>query len=226
VTTEEVQLAGGDVTEGVVRRGDTVRRPRGPWSDSVAVYLRHLESVGFDGAPRHLGVDAEGRDVLDFVPGDVPSQPVVEAWAATESALTGVAQLLRRLHDASASFTPPPDAFWFGQDLDVALPEGLPPEEQPDIVSHFDVTPQNVVFRDGRAVAVIDFDLARPGARRRDLANTAMYWVPLMPEADRDPAFAEADVPARLRMFVGAYGADAAQRAGLVDLMVHGATRS
>ncbi len=80
----EISLPRGDVTEGVVRVGDTVRRPRGRWSSSVAAYLRHLERVGFDGAPRFLGIDEQGRDVLEFVAGEVPGQPVVESWAATE----------------------------------------------------------------------------------------------------------------------------------------------
>ena len=62
----EVALPAGDVTVGVVRIGDTVRRPHQPTSDRVAAYLAHLEARGFDGAPRHLGRDAQGRDVLTY----------------------------------------------------------------------------------------------------------------------------------------------------------------
>jgi hypothetical protein len=222
----EIPLAGGDVTEGVVRVGDTVRRPRGPWSDSVADYLRHLEQVGFDGAPRYLGVDAQGRDVLDFVEGDVPGQPVVESWAGSALALVGVARLLRRLHDASASFVAPDGALWFGDDLPVELPADVPDEPAAEIVTHFDVTPQNVIFRDGEPVALIDFDLTRPGARVRDVVTTAMYWVQLVPPRDRHPAFAEGDVPSRLAAFVDAYGLDAHERARFCDVAIDGATRS
>ena len=222
----EIPLAGGDVTEGVVRVGATVRRPRGPWSSSVADYLLHLERVGFDGAPRYLGVDDQGRDVLDFVEGDVPGQPVTELWAASPTALVGVARLLRRLHDASASFTPPDDATWFGDDLPVEFPRDLPAEPPVDVVSHFDVTPQNVVFRGGEPVALIDFDLTRPGARVRDVVTTAMYWVQLVPRCDRHPAFAPCDVPSRLAAFVDAYGLDANERAQFCDVAIHGATRS
>jgi Ser/Thr protein kinase RdoA (MazF antagonist) len=224
--TDEQPLAGGDVTEGVVRVGDTVRRPRGPWSSSVASYLLHLERVGFEGAPRFLGIDGQGRDILDYVPGDVPGQPVTEMWAATDAVLVEVARLLRRLHEASASFVPPADAVWFGDDVEVELPADLPPEPPADTVSHFDVTPQNVVFRDGRPVALVDFDLTRPGSRLRDVVNTAMWWVPLHPPRDRDPAFAESDVPDRLARFVDAYELDAAGRAVFLDVAVAGATRS
>jgi aminoglycoside phosphotransferase (APT) family kinase protein len=223
---EEVPLAGGDVTVGVVRVGDTVRRPRGPWSSSVAAYLRHLESVGFEGSPRHLGIDEQGRDTLEFLAGDVPSQPVTEPWAATERALTGIARLLRRLHEASASFAPPEGAFWFGDDVVVALPAGVPPEPPAEIVSHFDVTPQNVVFRGNDPVALIDFDLARPGSALRDVVNTAMWWVPLMPVGDRDPAFAGCDAPARLSAFVAASQLDESNRKGFLQVAIDGATRS
>jgi phosphotransferase family enzyme len=222
----EVPLAGGDVTEGVVRVGDTVRRPRGPWSDSVAAYLLHLEQVGFESAPRYLGVDAQGRDVLDFVDGDVPGQPVVEPWAGTAPALVGVARLLRRLHDASASFDAPDDAVWFGEDMPVELPADVPEEPARDVVSHFDVTPQNVVFRNGEPVALIDFDLTRPGAKVRDVVNTAVYWVQLVPARDRHPAFADCDVPSRLAAFVDAYGLEPDARARFCDVAIGGATRS
>lgn len=222
----ETPLVGGDVTAGVVRVGDTVRRPRGPWSSSVAAYLRHLERVGFEGAPRFLGIDEEGRDILDFVAGNVPGQPFVETWAATDSVLVAVARLLRRLHESSASFEPPGDACWFGDDIHVDLPADLPPEPPVDVVSHFDVTPQNVVFRSGEPVALIDFDLTRPGSRVRDVVNTATWWVPLFPAGDRDPALALCDVPSRLAAFVAAYGLDEDERTAFCDVAIDGATRS
>ncbi|MBE7188596.1 MAG: aminoglycoside phosphotransferase family protein, partial [Jatrophihabitans endophyticus] len=96
----EIALPAGDVTVGVVRIGDTVRRPRSDVSGYVQAYLTHLETVGFDGAPRFLGIDGQGRDVLTFVDGVVPGDPV-DAWAAADHVLPGVARLLRRLHDAS-----------------------------------------------------------------------------------------------------------------------------
>lgn len=57
----EVPLAGGRTTEGVVRVGDTVRRPTKARAPFVHELLRHLEARGFSGAPRFLecyGLDA------------------------------------------------------------------------------------------------------------------------------------------------------------------------
>jgi hypothetical protein len=71
-------------TEGVVRVGDTVRRPHHPQSYAIAAYLDHLERQGFQGAPRYLGRDSSGRDVLTFIEGDVAG------------ASEGVGDLIRR----------------------------------------------------------------------------------------------------------------------------------
>jgi hypothetical protein len=38
----------------------------------VQALLSHLHAVGFDGAPRPLGIDERGREVLSFIPGTVP----------------------------------------------------------------------------------------------------------------------------------------------------------
>jgi hypothetical protein len=214
----EVALPKGDVTEGVVRVGATVRRPRQAQSGFVAAYLRHLERVGFTGAPRFLGVDDRGRDVLDYLAGDVPGAPP-EAWACTDRVVEGIGRLLRALHDASAGYSPPPGEPWFGSDATVELPAELADlVGVPELVSHCDVTPQNVVFRGGEPVALIDFDLARPIRRVLDVLNTAMWWVPLQHPEDRAPAHAGVDAPARLRLLLDAYGLPAADRGELLDV--------
>lgn len=201
----EVELPTGDVTEGVVRVGDTVRRPRQEQSPFVAAYLGHLERQGFPGAPRFLGVDDRGRDVLDFLPGAVPGAPP-EPWACTDAVVADVARLLRRLHDASDGWMPPPGLTWFGRTAPDLPPELARLGEPTELVAHCDVTPQNTVFRDGRPVALVDFDLARPTRRILDVLNTAMWWVPLQPPPDRAPAQRDVDVPARLTAFLDAYG--------------------
>lgn len=79
----EVPLVGGTANQGfVVRVGDTVRRPRT--------------------APRHLGTDEQGRDVLSYVEGEVAVTPY-PAWALTDEAPASVGDLLRRYHRADSA---------------------------------------------------------------------------------------------------------------------------
>jgi hypothetical protein len=199
-----VELTGGVAHRGlVVRIGDTVRRPRS--NPAVPALLDHLAAVGFDGAPRFLGVDEQGREVLSYLPGTcvVPPYP---AWALTDEALVSVARLLRDFHRAVASFDPRPHT-WTTR---------LPEEFTGELVSHNDPNLDNVVFRDGRAVALIDFDLAGPGSRVWDVAAAARMWAPLRPDEHiRDERRGRA-LP-RFRLFLDAYGMPTEERAGVVS---------
>jgi Ser/Thr protein kinase RdoA (MazF antagonist) len=189
----------------------------------VAGYLDHLERVGFGGAPRYLGRDARGRDVLTYVEGRVAGDPP-EDWATTDELLASVAGLLRRLHEASAGyladagFAAPYGAVWHRDRVrvDVADPS-LPP---PELISHCDVTQQNVVVREGRAVGLVDFDMAGPASRLLDVVNTAMWWVPRRHPEDLAPHWRSLDVPARLRLFADAYELDRSEREAFVALAI------
>ena len=197
----EVPLSG--VTEGVVRVGDTVRRPLGVHSPAVHGLLRHLERVGFEGAPRVLGVDEQGREILSWVAGETPGTPL-PPYAVTQEALAGVASLLRRYHEAVVTYEAPPDAPWVDQASRL--------DGEPELVGHCDVTPENVVFRDGRPVALIDFDLARPTTRMYDVVTAMRHWAPIADPADRDWRLGRVDVGRRLRVFCDAYGLDRDRR--------------
>lgn len=213
--TEEIPLLGGDVTEGVVRIGATVRRPVGPNGAAIHAVLTHLERVGFEGAPRYLGMDRAGREVLTFIDGDVAGRPR-PPWIASEDRLRSVARLLRRYDDAVADVSLPP-----GVEADRGLPAiELPPlpTEPVSILGHQDVTPENVVFSGtGEAVALIDFDLMKPCSPLAEVINGLIWWAPLTDPADRDPLLRDVDVPRRCRIFADAYGLDAQDRAGLVE---------
>ena len=151
----------------VVRTGNKVRRPSGPWTPAVHALLHHLRANGFDAAPQAHGLDEQGREVLDFAPGEVPGYPM-PAYVWTDETLTEVARLLRAFHDATSGFTEPASTTWY-----------LPPREPREVICHGDIAPYNSVFRDGRPVAFIDFDTAHPGPRVWDVAYAAYRFVPL-----------------------------------------------
>jgi Ser/Thr protein kinase RdoA (MazF antagonist) len=199
----------------------------GPHSPLVHAVLEHLESAGFSGAPRFLGLDARGREVLTHLEGEVAGRPH-PAWLAEDSRLASVARLLRAYDDAVAGFAPP------ARLLEAVAPPGLPgmpPEPEPPpgaerLIGHLDVTPENVVFRGGEAVALIDFDLVRPATRLDEVVNLCLHWAPLSPERDRSEALKGADAVVRTRLAADAYGLDDAARALFVPTVVRRTERS
>lgn len=199
--TVEVPLLGGTANRGLVHRvGDTVRRPLRATSSATHALLRHLEQVGFDGAPRVLGVDDAGREVLSFVPGHALTAPA-PVWGLTDEALRSVGQLLRRFHDATQGFDPSP-YHWS---------HPAPAPFAGTGIAHNDPNLDNVVFRAGRAVALIDFDLAGPGSAVWDVAAAARLWAPLRDPADTTDVRRGREL-ARTRILVDAYGLDDAGR--------------
>lgn len=205
----EQPLAGGVANIGeVVRVGDTVRRPAGPHTDAIFALLRHLTDGGFDGVPRPTGRDERGREVLVYLPGDVPIPPF-PAWSMTDDVLVSVARLLRRYHEAVADF----DATAHAWSAEMADPHGGP------FLCHCDVCPENVVFRDGEAVALLDFEFVSPGRRVWDVAATVGMWAPLRPPDLRTEGMEALDAVARARVFADAYGLEREERAGLLDVL-------
>ena len=162
-------LSGGTANRGrVVRVGDTVVRPAAPAAAATHALLAHLEAAGFDGAPRVLAAGPV-TETLTYIAGRAAVPPFPED-VLTDEALVSVAGLLRRYHAAVASFDP----------AGYAWPRPVPARYRTSLVSHNDVYPANVVFRDGRAVALIDFDLAGPGSAVWDYAAAARLFVPLL----------------------------------------------
>ncbi|MGD0066657.1 MAG: aminoglycoside phosphotransferase family protein [Streptosporangiaceae bacterium] len=220
----EIPLLGGDVTEGVVRAGDTVRRPLNANSPFIHALLSHLEAVGFTGAPRFLGMDAAGREVLSFIEGEVAGRPR-PPWIGDEDRMVSVARLVRAYDDAAATFVPPegsmpPDSYG-----EIA---GIPPAPPypPELIGHLDITPENVVFRAAKAFALIDFDLAKPATRADEMFNVMLWWGPLFDPRDVEPRLRGLDVPRRCRMLADAYGMSGTDRARLIEVAVMRTRRS
>ena len=207
----EIALDGGVANNGaVIRSGDHVLRPTNPHTPSIHRFLTHLSRVGFEGASRPVGVDPDGRERLVFIAGDVPLPPYPD-WAQTDQALASVATLMRAFHDTATTYEPSDDDTW-SHELDD--PEGGP------IVCHNDVCLENVVFVDGRAVALLDFDFAAPGRAVYDISCFARMCVPVDDELSRARlGWGPVDVPGRLRLVADSYGLDGEGRSALVEAL-------
>lgn len=201
---KEEPFTGGNLS-GAVRVGDTVRRKAGPWTSSVHALLRHLRASGFDAAPLPLGLDEQGRETLEYIDGYAhPGWPEpMPEWMWNERCLSGAARLLRRYHDAVATFVPPADARW----------RMVTPTAH-TLISHNDWAPYNAVFRARRPTVMIDWDLAAPANREWDLVASAYHWVPLYASWEMTSLTERA---ARFGRFCDAYGSR--EHTGLIALL-------
>ena len=157
-----------------------------------------MRSTGFEGVPEPIGIDDDGRERLVFIEGEVPISPYPD-WSQSDFALASMVELLRGFHGAAKGFDP----------TDFTWNDSLADPAGGTVVCHNDVCPENVVFRDGIAIALLDFEFAAPGRPVFDLAQLARLCVPI--ENDFDQArlgWRPADRPARLRLVADAYGLD------------------
>jgi len=196
----EQRLPGGR-SLGAVGVDGAVHRAAQPWTPAVHAVLRYLESAGFAGAPRVLGFDEQGREMLTYLSGDTIGDRLQwPEWARSDEALTQVGAWLRRLHDVTASFVPPEDVTWFARQT---WRPGL-------VIGHHDAAPWNAVWHDDALVGFVDWDTVGPSSRELDLAYVALSWVPLlnrrMAEGTGFTAFD--DRSRRLHLLLDAYGYD------------------
>jgi hypothetical protein len=150
---KEVPLTGGMSTPGVVRVGDTVRRPVKPDADYVHALLLHFERCGFDGAPRFLGLDEKGRARYTYIDGFAPPH---NGYELTADSVRAGGRLLREVHD---------------------LTEGTDLAGGAEVACHPNLSQPNFVFRDMSPVAIIDWDGTRPGPRRENLGDFLWAFV-------------------------------------------------
>lgn len=173
---DEILLTGGRVTQGVVRIGSRVHRPQCPNAPFVHAVLEHLRQKNIAFAPHYFGTDEKNREILSFMPGDVPDN--LGDYSAVQCA--AAAKIIRALHDALTDF---PDC-----------PTGM-------TVCHNDLSPCNFTFSDGFPSAVIDWDACAFGHPLDDLAYAAWMWLDIGND-ENDPA----EVCRKLAAMLDAYG--------------------
>jgi Ser/Thr protein kinase RdoA (MazF antagonist) len=187
-----------------------VVRPTGPWSSSVHMLLNHIEYKGFKSAPKMLGIDDAGNEILSYLQGDVYDYPL-RGPIATEQALKSAGKLLRQYHDATADF--------LAANQDKPLCWMLPARKPEEVICHGDFAPYNVVLQKDRVVGIVDFDAAHPAPRIWDIAYAVYCWAPLK----TNPYDALGSLPVqvqRMRIFCQAYGFDDEEYTHLVDWII------
>ena len=177
---QEMPLLGGQLTPGIVRVGNTVRRHPKDNAAFVHDLLLFLEDQGFGFAPRFLGMDEQGRDIYSYLEG--------QSWLSSGSGLSDdllmqAASVIRSYHDIAAGSQ---------------LAQGH------EIVAHHELGPHNTIFQENRLIGFIDWDDAAPGTRLCDLANAVYNYVDVSHWANQ----AANEQARRIQLMCVAYGWD------------------
>jgi hypothetical protein len=182
---------------GVVRAGDTIKRPPGSYPPPVLDLLAYLRANGFRSVPRYRGTDECNRQIFDWIEGTAGVEPVPPEIAGDDS-LIAVAQLVRAYHDISSGF----ESRREGWDPLLQDPRG-----SAEIVCHNDLSSHNLVYIGHQPIAIVDWEFASPGSRLWDLAYACVWFVPLHPpDRCRAAGWTDGDQSRRLRLFCDAYG--------------------
>ncbi len=174
----EIPLLGGRLTPGIVRVGNTVRRPAKGHAAFVHELLLFLEQQDFPFAPRFFGIDEQGRDVFSYLEGQTWSD---SGAGLSDDLLVQAAQAIRQYHDLTA---------------------GSPLAQGYEIVAHHELGPHNSIFQEGHLIGFIDWDDAAPGTRLRDLANAVYHYVDVSHWANQEAS----EQARRILLMCGGYG--------------------
>ena len=166
--------------------GETVRRPVGEWTPAVHALLRHLDAVGFTGAPRVLGFDDQGREMLTYIHGVSLSMEAPDLLESTDGVAKAGA-LVASLHTAVRSFIPPEHSSWW---------TGSPDPVPSSTTTHGDLAPWNVIV-DGDDWYLIDWDSACPARFVWEAAYSLHTFAMLWP----DTALSDSEAIARIQAF-------------------------
>ena len=178
----EIPLAGGRVTEGVVRIGDFVHRPVCANSPFVHSVLRWLERKAVDCCPRFTGIDGQGREITTFLPGRSPT----DLGYYSDGQCVRAVSIIKTLHEALGDFP----GCAYGQ-----------------TVCHNDLSRCNFMFQDDMPYAVFDWDGAAIGDPLDDLAYAVWMWLDIGNEDNEASATA-----ARMRLMLDRYGVGRQER--------------
>ncbi|MEI2714030.1 MAG: aminoglycoside phosphotransferase family protein [Nocardioides sp.] len=174
---------------------ETVTRPAGPHTPTVHAFLRHLRAKGLHCVPEPLSLN-EATETLRFIQGESGG----DGWKHQHDVrgLRSAARLLRRIHDASADWVPPDDAVF-----------AAPAVAGGDVHVHADPGPWNFVWRDGEAVALIDWDFLHRAPRLSDISYALHWFAPLRDDGAALEWHHFPEVPdrrSRIEEFLDAYG--------------------
>ena len=204
----EIPISGGRLNRGrLVRLGDYVLRPADE-DPSIELLMIEVGKV-LAGIPKTFGRDSLGRLKIEWIDGEC-AESFEEDEVESRIRLLSIGALLRGLHDCTAKIA---------TGIPATLRASLDPSGVCEVVCHGDAGPGNIVFREGKAFALIDWEMSAPGRRSWDLATALRYWAPFRNPANKKPAELLLDPMQRSEWILDGYSASRELRTETVKLL-------
>lgn len=178
----------------VYRRKNVVIRPVEQSSAYVHSLMEHFFKKGLP-VPRALESEDPEFEAVEYIEGER-----VHPYKWTDEALFKIGTLVKKLHEASDTYRPDTSAAW--------KPWYLREIGKPEVYSHGDIAPWNIITKDGMPVGIIDWEFAGPIDPIVELARVC--W--LFPQLFDDDIAAMYDLPSpvkrakQVRIITDAYG--------------------
>jgi hypothetical protein len=187
------------VARAVVCRSSQCARTR-------ARLLSHLRDAGFPAPKPILYCPVE---IVGFVEGEVPVRPQVSRMP--QAAMYGLGQLVRRMHNAMASFEQSDADIWSQVLEGCGVATGI---------RHLDLAPGNVVFRGGIPFAPIDYRDCGTATAEWELGLVVRHWLPLVHPQDWLPGEILLSPSRRFWALLDGYGVDSVSTRHVVEAAV------
>jgi aminoglycoside phosphotransferase len=191
----------------VCKENDTVSRPLEPWSGNIHLLLRHFYNNALP-VPKVIKTDTT-HEYLEYINGE---QIHPRKW--NDEALAEAAKLVKKLHTAAKAFDYNRTMEW--------KPWYLRELGRPELCSHGDIAPWNIITRGNNIVGLIDWEYAGPIDPIIELARAC--W--LFPQLADDDLGALYDLPSprergkQVRLMLDIYGLTKHERKTFLERII------
>jgi thiamine kinase-like enzyme len=188
----------------VYKKDNMVIRPLEKWSKNIHLLLNHFYNKGLP-VPKIIKTD-DKYEYLEYINGEL-----VHPYKWTDEGLYEIGKLVKKIHEAAKDFENKNNMewkSWYLRDLG-----------KPEICSHGDIAPWNIITRDGKPIGIIDWECSGPIDPMIELSRVC--W--LFPQLHDDDIGKMYELPSpekrgeQIKIILDAYKLNKKEREGFIE---------
>ena len=188
----------------VYKKDNMVIRPMEKWSKNMHLLVNHFYNLGIP-VPRIIKTDKK-YEYSEYIEGER-----VHPYKWTDEGLFEMGKLVKKIHVAAKKFESKDNMKW--------KPWFLRELGKPAICSHGDIAPWNIITKEGKPIAVVDWECAGPIDPLVELSRVC--W--LFPQLHDDDIAEQFELPSakkrgdQVKIILDAYGLSKNKRSGFIE---------